>query len=58
MIKIKNSQILYENVYVFQNPVIFPTQGSLSPEQSTLIMRDKKLCNRIECPVNNHSNTN
>jgi hypothetical protein len=26
--------IFYENV--FQNPELFPTQGSLSPEQSTL----------------------
>jgi hypothetical protein len=38
--------ILYENV--FQSPLIFPTQVSLSPEQSTL-NGNNTLILKIEC---------
>jgi hypothetical protein len=45
--------VLYEKV--FQNPEIFPTQGSLSPEQSTLVylplVRSPEFCYHMTIPL-------
>jgi hypothetical protein len=48
--------ILYENV--FQNAELFPTQDSLSPEQSTLTKKGLfykvNACQRLEAGHKNH----